>query len=192
MPRRVVSPQEHRALRLALSLNPDTAPRLVQRLRELRTEHGLSLDQVATACGLSGRGATGAWESGISTPDPPTLMLLADLYGVTLDYLFGAPEAQRDSIMLQNAKAALTTRLQGVDWRSLTVPERLREAWLAVQEAGPHAFPPLRIGGLIGGLEPESFAALVSAQIQPSTVVIGRFAWALGISEQLLLTGKWS
>lgn len=128
----------------------------------------------------------------MSTPDVAMMMLLADLYGVTLDYMCGVPEAQRDSMTLRNAKTALNARLAGVDWRGLTVPERLREAWTLAQETSPYAFPPLRIAGLVGSVEPESFAALTNAKVQPSAVVINRFAWALGISDQLLLTGKWS
>jgi transcriptional regulator with XRE-family HTH domain len=152
----------------------------------------MSLDQLAVLCGLSGRGASGAWESGASSPDLSMLLLLADFYGVTLDYLFGLENAQRDSVVLRQAKAALAGRLTGVDWTRLSIAERMRETWHAARQVAPFAFPPGRIAGLIGGLEPESFTALVNAAMHPSPVVINRFAWALGLPEQLLLAGKWT
>ena len=58
------------------------------RLRELRTKRGLTQADVAKITGL--RDSTvRMWELGKSEPRVRTLIILADYFGVTIDYLVG-------------------------------------------------------------------------------------------------------
>ena len=55
-----------------------------------RKELGLTQEQLATALGISFQ-AVSKWENEISSPDISTLPLLADLFGISVDELFGRP-----------------------------------------------------------------------------------------------------
>lgn len=57
-------------------------------LRRLRIEAGKTQLDIAKFCGKS-ENAVGSWEQGLSLPDIVTLVKLARLYGVTLDYMYG-------------------------------------------------------------------------------------------------------
>lgn len=59
-----------------------------------RKELGMTQEQLAGALGISYQ-AVSKWENELSSPDISTLPLLADLFGVTVDELFGreAPQA---------------------------------------------------------------------------------------------------
>lgn len=61
---------------------------LQDRLRELRTQKHLTQEQVADKLGIT-RPAYTAYEAGKRQPDYSSLRQLADLYGVTTDYLLG-------------------------------------------------------------------------------------------------------
>lgn len=54
------------------------------RLVELRKSHGLSQEELAEKLGVS-RQAVSKWERGESSPDTDNLIMLADLYGLSLD-----------------------------------------------------------------------------------------------------------
>lgn len=54
----------------------------------LRKEHGLTQEQLANALGISYQ-AVSKWENGNSCPDISALPLLADLFSVSIDALFG-------------------------------------------------------------------------------------------------------
>ena len=62
---------------------------LSQRLRELRNAKGMSQYKLADELSLS-RGLLGNYEQGTREPDYNTLLLLANYYNVSLDYLLGA------------------------------------------------------------------------------------------------------
>lgn len=65
------------------------------RLAQLRKQNGYSQESLAEKLGLS-RQAISKWERGESTPDTDTLIMLAKLYGVSLDELVGhTPSAPR-------------------------------------------------------------------------------------------------
>ena len=59
-----------------------------ERLKELRTSHNMTQKDVYTAVGLSMLGYQ-RYEYGERTPTLPTLIALADLFQVSLDYLVG-------------------------------------------------------------------------------------------------------
>lgn len=59
-----------------------------ERLRELRTEKGLSMKQLAKAINTTDA-AISNWENGINEPKIVYLKLIAIYFGVTTDYLLG-------------------------------------------------------------------------------------------------------
>ena len=63
-------------------MNIETA----NRLAELRKKNGLSQEELADKLGLS-RQAVSKWERAESSPDTDNLILLAKIYGVSLDDL---------------------------------------------------------------------------------------------------------
>ena len=56
------------------------------RLRELRNQSGLTQNEIASKLGVSGQTILN-WENGIYEPKINQLIQLADLFGVTVDYL---------------------------------------------------------------------------------------------------------
>ena len=59
---------------------------LALRLRELRLKHGYTQEQIATIANVS-RPAYSLYEISKNTPDISTLVKIANVYGVSLDYL---------------------------------------------------------------------------------------------------------
>ncbi len=57
-----------------------------QRLKELREEKGLSIEMLAKELGVSDI-AIGRWEKGLRTPNIDTLILVANYFNVSADYL---------------------------------------------------------------------------------------------------------
>lgn len=62
--------------------------KFTERLKELRTEKGLSQLQLAKETGL-GKSAIGVWELGQRIPNALAIITLAKYFGVTADYLLG-------------------------------------------------------------------------------------------------------
>ena len=60
----------------------------MERLKQLRGEKGLTQQEVSDAVGVA-RETYARYESGARTPDIDMLSRLADLFGVTTDYLLG-------------------------------------------------------------------------------------------------------
>lgn len=61
------------------------------RIRQLRKTKGLSQLQLAQTMGISGS-AIGMYEQGRREPDTDTLLNLAKIFNVTVDYLIGASD----------------------------------------------------------------------------------------------------
>ena len=59
------------------------------RLRDERKKRGLTQGDVAEQLGFSGPAAYSNYEQGKGEPNIETLSKLADLFGVTVDYLLG-------------------------------------------------------------------------------------------------------
>ena len=59
-----------------------------KRLKELRLQKKLSQDRLADKTGIS-QSAIGNWEIGKGTPSATAIILLANYFGVTTDYLLG-------------------------------------------------------------------------------------------------------
>ena len=60
-------------------------------LFELRTQHGLSQDDLAEKVFVT-RQAVSRWETGETVPNTETLKLLSELFGVSINALLGAPQ----------------------------------------------------------------------------------------------------
>ena len=68
-----------------------------ERVKELRTERGMSQDAVGKIIGVK-RYSVWGYEKGRNFPDVPGLIALADYFGVSIDYLVGRtdnPEVNR-------------------------------------------------------------------------------------------------
>ncbi len=65
---------------------------MIIRIKELREEFGLTQKELAAKIGNVQRNISN-WENGSSEPDCETLVRLADVFGVTMDELFGRNEA---------------------------------------------------------------------------------------------------
>ena len=63
-----------------------------QRLVAERKRHGYSQKYVALSVGVAAS-IVSRWESGLKVPSRENLAKLADLYGVTIDYLMGREES---------------------------------------------------------------------------------------------------
>ena len=62
--------------------------KFVERLVELRNDRSLSQRQLAEALG-SKRTTVSSWENGVSEPNITTLIKIAVLFDVSVDYLIG-------------------------------------------------------------------------------------------------------
>ena len=62
-----------------------------ERLKSLRLEEGLTQTELATATGLS-QSAITAWEVGTNSPTAKAIVLLAEYFNVTTDYILGVSD----------------------------------------------------------------------------------------------------
>lgn len=65
----------------------------MKNLRELRKNHGLTMKQFGAAMGVA-ESTVSLYESGKRSPDPQTLIRIADYFDVSIDYLCGRTAAQ--------------------------------------------------------------------------------------------------
>lgn len=59
------------------------------RLKQLRKEKNLSMQELAQIVGLKSKGSIGQFETGLNVPSADILVALADYFDVSLDYLVG-------------------------------------------------------------------------------------------------------
>ena len=93
---------------------------LPQRLKELRKENNLSQYKLAEELGVS-RGLLSNYEQGSREPDFNTLMLIADYYCVSLDYLMGITKVKQRflSTQEQNEYYMIFEDIAGLEKESL-------------------------------------------------------------------------
>lgn len=94
---------------------------LRERLIQLRMEAKLSQSELAEKLGVS-RSTIRGWEIGETLPGAKPLMILADYYGVSVDYLFGREDMEKLYV------GHLTTRLV------LLIRELIREMSKSIPE----------------------------------------------------------
>ena len=85
-----------------------TSSELKSTIKRLRNGAGISQKQLASIVNLSQQ-AVAKWESGVAEPDTRALRVLADYFGVSVDYLLGrdANEAPSEAQAISAAKLAL-------------------------------------------------------------------------------------
>ena len=74
-------------------------------IMRLRKDRGLTQEQLANELGISYQ-AVSKWETGNSCPDLTALPLLADLFGVSIDALFGRTETETAPVTAAPESAA--------------------------------------------------------------------------------------
>ncbi len=96
---------------------------LGENLQHLRREAGLSQEEVAGRLFMS-RQSVSKWENGQAEPGVENLKTLAQLYGVTLDELLGAPPAQQETPSEQAGPFEQTAPAEQVTPTEQNVPAR--------------------------------------------------------------------
>lgn len=76
---------------------------LAARLKNLRTQKGLTQTQAASAIGVT-RSVISLYENEMRQPSPDIIIALARLYGVTTDYLLGIDERRFVDVSGLNAQ----------------------------------------------------------------------------------------
>ncbi len=115
--------------------NLDRRPPLGARLRRLRKERGLTLDQVAALSGLS-TSFISALERGSSGATIATLHRLLSAYGSTLDVLMRSGRPRVGRVTHAGKRQRITERFSGVIIEHLTNSPAEMEAQLFVVEPG--------------------------------------------------------
>lgn len=70
---------------------------IAKNIADLRKQNGITQEQLASAINISPQ-AVSKWETGTSVPDTQTLPLIADHFGVSVDYLFYGQNVVYDDI----------------------------------------------------------------------------------------------
>ena len=73
-------------------METNTRKELSQKIKLERQRLGISQAALAKELNLSSTSSIGCWESGVTSPDYGNLCLLANLFGVSTDYLLGRDE----------------------------------------------------------------------------------------------------
>ena len=63
-------------------------PTIGERIAELRRKSGMTQEELAALRGISAQSVS-KWETGVTMPDILLLPILADVFGVQIDALFG-------------------------------------------------------------------------------------------------------
>lgn len=153
------------------------------RLRQLREGFGLVLQDVADLFGTS-RNVPSQWEGGQREPSYEHLVRLADFYGVTVDWLLGRKEAEKDSAHVKQIKSQLHEylRLRAAALVNTTPGERMRNAveFLASQDKVMFSVERIALQLLI---QPEVLTDMVYGQGMVTPPVIQRFAQFVNLPE---------
>jgi len=83
------------------------------RLKELRKEHGMTLEEAAGKLGVSIPALSG-WEQGHRRPNIEMMKQLTALYGTSADYILGLTEDREPKPLTMNAKEILMKK--GLHW----------------------------------------------------------------------------
>ena len=76
---------------------------LAQQIKKLRTANNLSQYELAEKLYIS-RQAISKWENGEATPDMDKLVQLAEIFGVSLDYLVLGKETEKEIVVEKHGK----------------------------------------------------------------------------------------
>ena len=89
-------------------------------IARLRKERGLTQEQLANELGISYQ-AVSKWENELSSPDISALPLLADIFGVSIDALFGRETAKEETALAVPEERSAGTELPWPDDETLHV-----------------------------------------------------------------------
>ena len=114
-----------------------------------RKELGLTQEQLAGELGISYQ-AVSKWENELSSPDISTLPLLADLFDITIDELFGRvpTKAEPEQALIPAAEPVRRVRVPGGDFFS-------SDQYASVRQEDDNFFSRMRIGSAGGRRERE-------------------------------------
>ena len=73
------------------------------KIAELRREHNMKQDELAEMLGVTPQ-AVSKWENGASMPDISLLPKIAEIFGVTIDSLFGADNTPKPDVQMLPAE----------------------------------------------------------------------------------------
>ncbi len=90
------------------------------RLKELRQSCSLSQRQLGDHLGLS-KSSIGNYENGVRQPDFETVILMADYFGVTVDYLIGHSALPTFEVTAQEEKMLQVYRTLPEDKQNLVL-----------------------------------------------------------------------
>ncbi|MFT9426425.1 MAG: helix-turn-helix transcriptional regulator [Sporolactobacillus sp.] len=86
---------------------------LSERLKDARECSNLKQTQVKERTGINNKTLSG-YENGVSVPDPDTLSRLADLYDVSVDYLYGRTDKKHYHELTEKDEKDVAKRLEKV------------------------------------------------------------------------------
>lgn len=104
---------------------------LTQQIKKLRIGQNLSQDDLAEKLYIS-RQAVSKWENGEATPDIDKLVQLAEIFGVSLDYLVLGKEPEKEIVVEQRGKMNVWEYLNEESKRPLTRGDVVFLIFLAV------------------------------------------------------------
>lgn len=90
-----------------------------QRLKELRLEHGYTLEEVGRKLGIK-KSSYASYESKYRRPPLERLRQLSELYDVSVDYILGITDVRKEQ---QNVRTLLNQK--GLHWDGLLLDEEL-------------------------------------------------------------------
>jgi transcriptional regulator with XRE-family HTH domain len=146
------------------------------RLRQLRENYGLVQQDVADLFGTN-RNVVSQWESGAREPSLEIILRLAEFYGVTVDWLLGVPNADKDSPDVRQIKRELgdylRTKEHSLKYSGPSV--RLKLAVDYLQERDSTRLSVERIAQAVN-ITHSTFVEMMEGRVMVSTPVIQRFA----------------
>ncbi|HLO02073.1 MAG TPA: helix-turn-helix transcriptional regulator [Symbiobacteriaceae bacterium] len=146
------------------------------RLRQLRENYGLVQQDVADLFETN-RNVPSQWESGAREPSLEIILDLAAFYGVTVDWLLGVPNADKDAPDVRQIKRELGDylRLKEPTLRYTGPEVRLKLAFSFLCERNPEQFSLDRIAQAVN-ITPSTFLEMMEGRVRVSGPVIQRFA----------------
>ncbi|MDF2628574.1 MAG: Helix-turn-helix domain [Symbiobacteriaceae bacterium] len=164
----------------------DPLPNLPRRLKELRQELGWTLEDVAERVGVTQRGVASNWEATNQRrriPPITTLLALQRWYGVSMDYLLGHPDAERDSPAVKRARKNLREQLRSMtELEKIAPSNRARRVLTVAMELSPEVFFLERVAAYLF-LETVDLVELMASGLWTEALV-ERLAAILGLKSE--------
>lgn len=78
----------------------DREVRYMNRLKELRLQHGYKSQQELANALFVNQTAVSQWERGVTVPSSQMLVRLSELFGVSIEYMLGSSNTQKETTQL--------------------------------------------------------------------------------------------